>query len=173
MKEVVLKYGLIGGLVLAAPMFIIIPNIDSIGFEKGETILFTTMIVSFLAIYIGIGSYRKKLGGYIGFRQALATGLMITIFMSVFYVAAFNLLSYVISPNFPDKYTNFMVSQMKLQHKSQTEIDNYLKSITAGKSQSSFITLALSFITPITYGLFFTISSSFILRKKEFTPSAN
>lgn len=173
MKELILKYGLIGGIVIAAPMFIIIPNIDAIGFDKGEAILHITMIISFLVAYLGIGAYRKKLGGYIGFRQALTTGLMISVLMSVFYAIAFGLISYVISPDYTDKYNVFALSQLKALKAPQTQIDEFVKGIQQGKLQSPFVTAAFAFFQPLTFGLFFTVSSSFILRKKEFNPSAN
>jgi hypothetical protein len=174
MKEIVLKYGIAGGIVIAAPMFIIIPNIDSIGFDKGENILFTTMIISFLAIYLGIGANRKKLGGgNIGFRSAFVTGLLITVLISSFYVAASMFLFYKIAPDFTDKYNAFMLQQMKAQHISQQQITEYATNIEQGKTQNPFITAAMTFMKPVTFGLFFTVSSSLILRKKPFTPQAN
>ena len=173
MKKIVLQYGIMGGIVIATPMFIIIPNIESIGFEKGETILFTTMIISFLSTYLGIGANRKKLGGYIGFRTAFLTGLLITIVVSAFYVTGNMLLFYKISPDFPDKYNTFMLSQMKVSHFTQAQINEYVTNYETGKNQGSFINAAMMFMKPLTFGLFFTLSSSLILRKKEFTPRLN
>jgi hypothetical protein len=174
MKQIVLKYGIIGGIVIATPMFIIIPEIDSVGFEKGETILFTTMIVSFLSIYLGIGANRKKLGGgYIGFRSAFLTGLLITIVVSAFYVTGNMLLFYKISPDFPDKYNTFMLSQMKASHFTQVQINDYTTNYVNGRNQGAFVNAAMMFMKPLTFGLFFTLSSSLILRKKEFTPRLN
>ncbi len=174
MKEIVLKYGIAGGIVISAPMFIIVPNIDSIGFDKGENILFTTMILSFLAIYLGIGANRKKLGGgYIGFRSAFITGLLITVLISSFYVAASMFLFYKIAPDFNDKYNAFMLLQLKAQHASQQDINLFTSGIEQGKNQSAFITAAMTFMKPVTFGLFFTGTSSLILRKKPFAPQAN
>jgi hypothetical protein len=174
MKQIALKYGIIGGIVIALPMFMIIPNIDSIGFEKGETILFTTMIVSFLSVYLGIGANRKKLGGgYIGFRSAFTTGLLITVIVSAFYVISNMLLFYQITPDFPDKYNTFMLSQMKASHFTQEQINEYVSNYEAGKKQGAFVNAAMMFMKPLTFGLFFTLSSSLILRKKQFTPTLN
>lgn len=158
---------------IAAPMFIIIPNIDSIGFEKGETILFITMIFSFIAIYLGIGSMRKMLGGNIGFRNAFLTGMLISVLISVFYVASSMLLFYQISPNFVNKYDAFALTQLKAAHSSQEEINSYTTNIEKGKNQSLYIMAAMTFMKPLTFGLFFTLSSSLILRKKEFNSSSN
>ncbi|HSY75794.1 MAG TPA: DUF4199 domain-containing protein, partial [Bacteroidia bacterium] len=135
MRKIVLQYGITGGIVIATPMFIIIPNIESIGFEKGETILFTTMIISFLSTYLGIGANRKKLGGYIGFRTAFLTGLLITVVVSAFYVTGNMLLFYKISPDFPDKYNTFMLSQMKASHFTQAQINEYVANYETGKNQ--------------------------------------
>jgi hypothetical protein len=174
MRQIALKYGIIGGIVIALPMFIIIPNIDSIGFEKGVTILFTTMIFSFLAVYLGIGANRKKLGrGNIGFRSAFITGILITVIISTFYVASSLLLFYKITPDFLDKYSTFSLNQMKANHPTQGQINEYIKNYEESKKQGSFIIAAMMFMKPLTFGLFFTLSSSLILRKKEFTPRLN
>ncbi len=174
MREIALKYGIIGGIVISAPMFIIIPNIDSIGMGNGITILFVSMIVSFLAVYLGIGENRKKLGGgNIGFRSAFTTGMLITVLISFFYIASYMLLYYRIEPGFVDKSNAFMVEQMKLTHTKQDEINAFIANTAKEKDQNLFVLAAFAFMKPLTFGLFFTLSSSLILRKKEFSVRDN
>ncbi|MGP8216718.1 MAG: DUF4199 domain-containing protein [Bacteroidia bacterium] len=174
MRQIVLKYGIAGGILIAAPMFIIIPNIDSIGFDKGETLLFMTMVFSFITVYLGIGSNRKKLGnGYIGFRSAFLTGVLISIVISVFYVASSMLLFYKIAPDFVGKYDAYFLSQMKAANSSEQQINAYMANMEKGKNESLFIIAAMTLMKPLTFGLFFTLSSSLILRKKEFQPRLN
>jgi hypothetical protein len=174
MRELILKYGIAGGIIISAPMFIIVPNIDSIGFDRGETILFTTMIISFLAVYLGIGANRKRLGGNIGFRDSFTSGLLISVVISTIYIASYMLIFYKLEPGFIDKLNAFAISQMKTAHYSQKEIDAYTAGTAKGKDDNLFVIAAMAFIKPLTFGLFFTLSSSLILRKKDFTtPSAN
>jgi hypothetical protein len=171
MKQIALKYGIIGGLLMSIPMFIIIPLIDSIGFENGTTILFVSMMLSFIAIYLGINSVRKNVGGgYIGFRSAFITGLVITVIMSVIYTAAFMLEINVFSPAFADKYDAYILTQMKTLHATQADIDKFTADAAIRHaSRNLFVNAAMQIMKPLLFGGFFTFSSSLILRKKEFT----
>jgi Protein of unknown function (DUF4199) len=63
MKKTVLTFGLIGGAILAAMMFATLPFMDKIGFDRGEIIGYTTMILAFLLVFFGIRSYRENVGG--------------------------------------------------------------------------------------------------------------
>jgi len=175
MRQIALKYGIIGGALITIPMFIVIPNIDSIGFDKGITILFISMIVSFISVFLGIGSVRKNVGGgYIGFRLAFATGIIITVITSVFYVIASMLLFYVITPEFNTKYNAFIISQMQVMHSPQADIDKFTADAAKQLSnQNMFVNAALILIKPIMFGMFFTFPSSLILRKKEFPATLN
>jgi hypothetical protein len=175
MRQIALKYGIIGGALITIPLFIVIPNIDSIGFDKGITILFVSMIVSFISVFLGIGSVRKNVGGgFIGFRMALITGIIITVITSVFYVIASMLLFYVISPEFNKNYNAFIVSQMQAMHRPPDEISKFSADATKQLSNKNLILYAaLILIKPIMLGIFFTIPSTFILRKREFPTRLN
>ncbi|HTA83922.1 MAG TPA: DUF4199 domain-containing protein [Bacteroidia bacterium] len=175
MKQIAIKFGIIGGILITVPMLIIIPNIDSIGFDKGITILFISMIVSFISVFLGIGSVRKNVGdGYIGFRMAFATGIIITVITSVCYVIVSLLLFYVITPSFNTKYNAFIVSQMQAMHSPQADIDKFTTDAANQLSNPNiFVNAVLIFIKPLMFGMFFTFPSSLILRKKEFTPTLN
>jgi hypothetical protein len=162
MRQIALKFGIVGGVLITVPMFIIIPHIDSIGFDKGITILFISMVIS---------SVRKNVGGgYIGFRQAFVTGIIITVITSVFYVAASLVLYNLIRPDFTEKLNAFAAAQMKAAHSPQADINKFTESET---KQNIFVITAMMFIKPLMLGLFFTFPSSLILRKQKFPASLN
>ncbi len=48
MKRIVLTFGLIAGGILSAMMLLTVPFMDSIGFEKGAIIGYTSMVLAFL-----------------------------------------------------------------------------------------------------------------------------
>jgi hypothetical protein len=50
MKKTVLTFGLIGGAIMVTMMFATMPFIDKIGFDKGEIIGYTTMILAFMLL---------------------------------------------------------------------------------------------------------------------------
>ena len=69
-------------------MLATIPFMDRIGFDKGEIIGYTTMVLAFLMVFFGIRSYRDTvLDGTIGFGRAFQVGILITLIASVCYVA--------------------------------------------------------------------------------------
>ena len=63
MKKTVLTFGLIAGAVMAAMMFATLPLMHKIGFDRGEIVGYTTMILAFMLVFIGIRSYRENVGG--------------------------------------------------------------------------------------------------------------
>jgi hypothetical protein len=79
MRKIVLTFGLIAGAVLSVMMLITIPFEDKIGFDRGELIGYTTMVLAFLMVYFGVRSYRDNVaGGTVGFWRAIVVGLLIT-----------------------------------------------------------------------------------------------
>ena len=88
MRKIVLTFGLIAGGILSLMMLLTIPFMDQIGFERGEVIGYTTMVLAFLMIFFGVKSYRDNVaGGTVSFGRAFLVGLLITAVASVCYVA--------------------------------------------------------------------------------------
>jgi hypothetical protein len=59
MKKSVLTFGLIGGAIMAAMMFATMPFMDKIGFDKGEVIGYTTMIVAFMLVSLKVRKVQR------------------------------------------------------------------------------------------------------------------
>ena len=75
MKKTVLTFGLISGAILSAMMLATLPFLDGIGFDRGEIIGYTSMVLAFLLIFFGVRSYRDNVaGGTVGFGRALRGG---------------------------------------------------------------------------------------------------
>lgn len=86
MQKIVLTFGLIAGAILSAMMLLTLPFMDKIGFDKGEVIGYTTMLLAFLMVYFGVRSYRDNVaGGSVAFGRAFLVGLSITLVASVCY----------------------------------------------------------------------------------------
>ena len=67
MKKTVLIFGLIFGLISGAisgaMMLVTIPFVDKIGFEKGEILGYTTIVLSAFLVFFGVRSYRENIAG--------------------------------------------------------------------------------------------------------------
>jgi len=110
MKKTVWTFGLISGVIISLMMLVTLPFMDAIGFEKGEIIGYTTMVLSFLLVFFGIRSYRDSVGrGHVTFGRALAVGSLIVVISSLCYVATWQLVYYKLAPDFMQKYTAYTI----------------------------------------------------------------
>lgn len=169
MKKTVLTFGLIGGAVMAAMMFATLPFIDRIGFDRGEIVGYTTMILAFLLVFFGVRSYRENVGGgNITFGRAFAVGILITLVVCICYVVAWEILYFKFMPDFADKYANYMVEKVKATGASQQVIDAKLEEMKSFKTMydNPFINSAITFVEPFPVGLIVTLISAAFLRKK-------
>src|SRR5439155_9001519 len=169
MKKTELTFGLIGGAIMAAMMFATLPFVDKIGFDKGEIVGYTTMILAFMLVFFGIRSYRENVsGGRITFGRAFAVGILITLVASVCYVVAWEIIYFKFMPEFVDKYASYMVEKVRASGASQQVIDEKLQQMKSFKAMSDnpFINAAIIFPEPFPIGLIVTLISAAILRKK-------
>src|SRR6266852_9188209 len=169
MKRTVLTFGLIGGAIMATMMFATMPFVDKIGPDKGEIIGYTTMILAFMVVFVGIRSYRENVSdGHITFARAFAVGILITLVACVCYVVAWEILYFKFMPDFADKYASYMVEKVRASGASQQVIDAQLQQMKSFKAMydNPFINAVITFCEPFPIGLIVTLISAAILRKK-------
>ncbi|HMF72176.1 MAG TPA: DUF4199 domain-containing protein, partial [Flavitalea sp.] len=84
MKKNVWVFGIISGLVVTAMMLYSAAKISrGDDFEGNEILGYTTMIVAFSFIFVGIKNYRDKYNqGVVSFGKAFKIGLLITLVAS-------------------------------------------------------------------------------------------
>jgi Protein of unknown function (DUF4199) len=74
---------------------------DKIGFDRGEFLGYTTIVLSFLLVCFGIRSYRDGDGnGQITFARAFGVGISITLIMCVCYVVTWQVIYFNYMHNF-------------------------------------------------------------------------
>ena len=176
MKKTVLTFGLIGGAIMAVMMFATIPFVDKIGFDKGEIVGYTTMILAFMLVFFGIRSYRENVcGGQISFGRAFAVGILITLVVCICYVIAWEIIYFKLMPDFADKYASYAVEKVKASGASQQVIDAKLQEMKSFKAtyDNPFINAAITFVEPFPVGLIVTLISAAILRKKTTATNMN
>ena len=169
MKKTVLTFGLIGGAIMAAMMFATLPFMDKIGFDKGEIVGYTTMILAFMLVFFGIRSYRENVsGGQITFGRAFAVGILITVVAGVCYVVAWEIIYFKFMPDFVDKYASYAIEKVRASGASQQVIDAKLEQMQSFKAMydNPFINAGITFFEPFPIGLIVTLISAALLRKK-------
>ena len=114
MKRIVLKFGLIGGGLLALMLVATVPFVDKIGFDYGMVLGYTTMVLAFLLVFFGIRSYRETIGeGQISFGKALGVGLLIMTVCTLCYVVTWEIVYFNLLPDFGDKYAAYAIEKAR------------------------------------------------------------
>lgn len=169
MKKTVLTFGLIGGSIMAVLMFMTLPFVDKIGFDKGMIIGYTTMILAFMLVFFGIRSYRENVNdGRISFGRGFAVGILITVVACMCYVIAWEIIYFKFMPDFLDKYSTYVIEKERAAGASQQVIEAKVQEMQSFKTMydNPFLNAAITFTEPFPVGLLVTLISAAILRKK-------
>jgi Protein of unknown function (DUF4199) len=169
MKKTILIFGLISGAISTLMLSATVPFADQIGFDKGEYLGYTVIVLSFLMVFFGIRSYRDNVGhGQITFAKGFTVGILITLISCVFYVVTWEVLYFKFLPGFMDKYSAYMVQKLQASGASSAAIQAQVQQLKKYKEMydNPFINAAMTFIEPFPIGLVITLISAVVLRKK-------
>ena len=174
MKKNIIIYGLIAGIVVTTLMLF---NVHSLSYRDGKfdynrglVIGYTTMIIAFSLVYVGIRNYRDKYNnGVISFGRAFKIGILIVLIASTIYVAAWLVDYYFFSTDFMEKYSAAMLDKLKADGASQVEIDKQTKEMAdfAAMFKNPFFTAIMTYVEILPVGLVVTLISSLILKRKR------
>jgi hypothetical protein len=169
MKKTILTFGMISGAMISVMMLATLPFMDKIGFEKGEVIGYTSMVLSFLMVFFGIRSYRENVGeGKVTFARAFAIGILITGVSCICYVVVWEIIYFKLAPDFVDKYANYMIEKARASGASQHAIEAQIQQMKDFRAwyDNPVYNAAITFMEPFPIGAIITLISSAILRKK-------
>jgi hypothetical protein len=169
MKKTILIFGLISGVVSSLLMVATVPFMHQISFDKGLVIGYTAIVLSFLMVFFGIRSYRDNVGnGQITFAKGFAVGICITLISCVFYVVTWEVLYYHFLPDFWDTYGARQLAKAQASGASPAAIQAQIQQVERYKElyANPFINAAMTFIEPFPVGLFITLLSAAILKRK-------
>ena len=174
MRKTVLTFGLIAGAILSVMMLLTLPFLDRIGFDRGEVIGYTTMVLAFLLVFFGVRSYRDNVaGGSVSFVRAFAVGSLIVAVASICYVATWQVVYYKLAPDFGAKYTAHVVEQARAEGASQAEIDKKAADMQRMMDmyKNPAINVAITFLEPLPVGLIIALVSAGILGRRRRVPA--
>ncbi|HEU5460477.1 MAG TPA: DUF4199 domain-containing protein [Pyrinomonadaceae bacterium] len=170
MKRIVLKFGLIAGGIFVAMMVTTMPFLDQIGFKYGEIIGYTSLLVAFAFVFVGIRSYRENVGnGYITFGRAFKVGILITVIASLCYVISWQIVYYGLVPDFGDKYSQYLIEKSRAAGAGPEQIAKEVADMErfwAIYKNPVYNFLITFFVEPFPSGLLITLISAAILRKR-------
>ena len=176
MQRIVLTFGLIGGGVLAVLMLATLPFQDQIGFDRGALVGYTTMVLAFLMVYVGVRAYRDTVGGgVITFGRAFQVGLLISLVITVCYVVTWQVMFYGFMPDFFDKYTAFALEKARQGGASEADLARQAKDLRdfAVMYRNPLVNIAFSLLEPLPVGLVFTLVTAGVLGRRTGQPAGN
>ena len=169
MRKTVLTFGLISGAIVSLLMAATVPFADRIGFDKGEIVGYTSIVLSCLLIFFGIRSYRDNVGGgQITFAKGFQVGISIALISCLCYVITWEILYYNFMHDFMDKYIAYQGAKMKAAGASAAELQAKLQEAQKFKVlyQNPLYNAAITFLEPFPVALVVALLSAAILRKK-------
>lgn len=175
MKKTVLTFGLIAGLIISVLMGGSLLLANRIGSGHSMALGYTIMVASFLLIYFGIRSYRDNtLGGQISFGRAFACGFLITLITSICYVAMWEVLYFKFMPHFMDGYFAAQIHKVQSSGLDSATAAAQVAAIQHSQQlyQNPLVNMAYTFMEPLPVGLFVTLISAAVLRRKKFSQAA-
>ena len=175
MRKIVLTFGLIAGAILSGMMLISMSLVDRIGFDKGEVIGYTTMVLAFLMVFFGVKSYRDNVaGGTIRFGRAFKVGLLITLVASTCYVATWQLIYYQLAPDFGDRYAAYTVEKARQSGASEAELAKRTQEMARFREmyRNPLANIAITLLEPLPIGLLATLMTAVVLSRKRQATSA-
>ena len=170
MKRVVLVFGLLAGVILSVEMVIQSAFMDEIGFDRGEIIGYTTMVIAFLMVFFGIRSSRDNLyGGTISFGRAVGIGLLITLVASACYVVTWQVIFTWFAPDFLDKYSAYVLEKARAAGASEQELAAKAAEAAGYRetAKNPLINAARTFVLVFPLGFVITLLSAAILRRNR------
>lgn len=170
MKRIVLRFGLASGVILLAISAVILPLClnGTIGFDQGQFVGYTIMILAFLMVFFGIRSYRDNVaGGTIGFGKAFQVGILITLITCAIYVIVWEIAYFNFFPDFLDKYSAHTLARMRADGESEAAILKATADMAhlAKVYDNVLINSGITFLEIFPVGLIVTLVSAGILRR--------
>lgn len=171
MKKIVWKFGLISGAIISAMTAIMLPLCmnGTIDLGYSQIIGYSTMVLSFIMVFLGIRAYRESAdGGTITFGRAFKVGILITLVTCAVYVVAWEIVYYNFIPDFADRYAELSIQRMRDKGETAAAIAKATQDMARFKElyANPLFNIGMTFLEIFPVGLIVTLISAAVLRSK-------
>ena len=175
MKQVIVRYGVIAGLIVGIPMIVYMTSIPEHAPTAPSMVLtYVVMLIALSMVFVGIKQYRDRaLGGVIKFMPAFIVGLGISAVAGVFYAVAWEISMVFMKFDFAQFYANSMVEQARTRGADA-------QGVAAAATQAAEFTRLYAnplFRVPMTFleifpvGILVSLISAAVLRNSRVLPA--
>ena len=170
MKNLILKYGLISGLISVALMLATTTWFKQSGqLEGGEIFGYTGMLLSMIVVFIGVRVFRDQhRAGVITFGEAFKVAGLIALVSCVCYVIGWMFIYHFMMPDFMEHYADAMLTKMQADGAAEAEIQKATAEMQHYKElyKNPLYRAGLTFMEPLPVALLVSLLSAAILRRK-------
>lgn len=170
MKKVILVYGIIAGLIVAALFAFSTGYFCAKGdFEGGMIYGYSAMIIAFAMIFVAIKSFRDKYnGGTIKFGKAFKIGFFITLIASTIYVISWLITYYCFMPDFMDKYAAVMLAKAQSSGLTAAELAKKTDQVAWMKEvyKTPLGVILMTYVEILPIGTVVALTSALVLKRK-------
>ena len=168
MKKIVITYGLIGGLIVSAMMWLTLGS-GSHDFENGMWIGYATMVIALSTIFFAVKGYRDKhLAGSIPFGKAFLMGLYITLVVSTLYVASWVVMSSVSDKDYMMEYYEHEKAKLEKSDTPREEVEAHLKEMREFGEiyKNPAVKIGFTYMEILPVGILISLICAAILKRK-------
>jgi hypothetical protein len=169
MKKNAWVFGIIAGLITSLTLVVTFVISSKPDFSNAQFIGYSSMIVAFSFIFVGIKNYRDKyLGGSISFGKAFKLGFYISLIASTVYVVTWVISNHFFIPDFFEKYTEYEMGNMRSHGATEAEISMKQAELAEfGRMYSNpLANFLLTYIEILPVGLLISLIAALILKRK-------
>lgn len=175
MLRKILFFGVVGGVIVGAPML----ALTALGggealYQGGEILGFATMLIAFSTVFIAIKRQRDvDGGGVIRFWPAVGLGLGISLVASLFYVVSWELTQMIGNADFWTVYAEGTIGKLKADGASPEKIAAVTAEMArwAELYKNPLIRIPITFSEVLPIGVLVTGVSAALLRNSRFLPA--
>lgn len=170
MKRIVWISGLIAGAILAAVMVVTMPLARRGYIDHSYVLGYSTMVLAFVMVFVGIRSYREDIGGgMVTFGKAFQVGILITLIGSLIYVATWEILYWNFIPDFAEHYSATVLSKMRAAGAGAAAISAKERELLEFQRmyKNPLFNIGMTFVEVFPVGLIMTLVSAGILRRNN------
>ncbi len=170
MLRIILKYGVIAGLIVGGFEFITFTAFSGLPpLKYGMLIGYTTMLIALSAVFVGIKRHRDvNQSGAIGFWPALGIGLGISFIAGVFYVAAWEAVQATTHMDFASAYAQAILASEAAKGANAETLAKLTADMAAFKVQYTdpLFRLPMTFAEIFPVGVVVSLISAGLLRNR-------
>lgn len=165
MKKTVFTFGIIAGMMIYGTIRLY----NNQDFQSSAILGYTTMVIAFSLIFVGIKRFRDKYNqGAISFGKAFTIGLYITLIASTIYVATWLIEYYVFFPDFAEQYKTCVMNDARKSGATPAELDARLAEMAEFQElyKNPLFVILISYIEIFPIGLVISLLSALLLKRK-------